>query len=46
MKEETASQNIKTQLKVSSENEKIEVLKSNQCMDNSSRSLKDHLQIK
>ena len=34
---------IKTQLKVSIENEKIQVVRSNQCMDNSSGSLNDRL---
>jgi len=35
VKQETAAQNIKNELQSSIENEKIEELKRNQCMDNS-----------
>jgi len=45
LNEEAAAQNFKTQIKVKvrTENGKIEELKSNRCMDNSSGSWKDHL---
>jgi len=42
MMQETAAQTIKNKLKSSSENEKIEDFRGNQCMDNSTRTLEDH----
>ena len=42
MTQETAAQKIKNQLKSSNENDKIEQIKGNQCMDNCTRTLKDH----
>jgi hypothetical protein len=42
MTQETTAQKIKNQLKTSTENDKTEKLKQNQCMDNSARTVKDH----
>ena len=42
MIKETAAQNIKNLLQSSIENEKIEELKVNQCMDSSTGNLEDH----
>jgi hypothetical protein len=42
MPQETTAQKIKKQLKTSTENNKIEKLKENQCMDNSTGTVKDH----
>jgi hypothetical protein len=42
MTQETTAQKIKNQLKTSTENDKIEKLKENQCMNNSAGTLKDH----
>jgi hypothetical protein len=41
MTQETAAQKIRNQLKSSTEHEKIQELKGNQCMDNSNGNLKD-----
>jgi cell division protein FtsL len=42
MKQEEATQNIKNQLKSRTEKEKIEEIKNEQSMDNSTRTLKAH----
>ena len=46
MTQETAAQKIKNQHKSCTENNKTEELKGNQCMNNSTRTMKDHQQIK
>ena len=42
MTQGTVAQKIKNQLKSSNENDKIEKIKGNQCMDNCAVTLKDH----